>query len=147
MSETISSLQLLGNCWGPERHRRWARWAADEVAARPLDLSLTWPLIVSDRPSWPQWLLPAPASAATTIEEDLAAVRQTSARLVRSTLLRTFGDRPPAGAANFYADPVAGLRAVAAELRKAHDRLTHRTGPGCGPSWRLTSPTGPGSWP
>jgi hypothetical protein len=123
LSETISGLQLLGNRWGSERHRRWARWAAGEVAARPLDLSLTWPLIVSDRPSWPQWLLPAPATAATTIDEDLAAMRQTTAHQVRFSLRRIFGDHPPAAAAEFYADPAGGLHAIAAELRQAHDRL------------------------
>jgi DNA-binding transcriptional ArsR family regulator len=123
LSETISGLQLLGNRWGPGRHRRWARWAAGQVAARPLDLSLTWPLIVSDRPSWPQWLLPAPATAATTIDDDLDAMRQTGAHQVRFSLRRIFGDRPPPRAAEFYADPAAGLRAIAAELRQAHDRL------------------------
>lgn len=123
LSETVTGLQLLGNRWGAERQQRWARWAAGEIAVRPLDLSLTWPLIVSDRPSWPQWLLPAPATAATSIDDDLAALRRTAPDQVRSSLRRTFGDRPPAGVAEFYADPAAGLRAIAAELRQAHDRL------------------------
>lgn len=123
LSETISGLQLLGNRWGPGRHRRWARWAADQVTARPLDLSVTWPLIVNDRPSWPQWLLPAPATAATTIDDDLDAMRQTSAHHVRRSLRRIYGDRPPASVAGFYADPAAALRAIAAELRQAHDQL------------------------
>jgi DNA-binding transcriptional ArsR family regulator len=123
LSETISGLQLLGNRWGSEHQRRWARWAASEVAARPLGLSRTWPLIVRDGPSWPQWLLPAPTTAATTIDEDLAAMRQTTAHQVRVSLRRIFGDHPPAIAAEFYAEPAAGLRAIGAELRQAHDRL------------------------
>jgi DNA-binding transcriptional ArsR family regulator len=123
LSETISGLQLLGNRWGSERHLRWVRWAADEVAARPLDLPRTWPLIVNDRPSWPQFLLPASASAATTIDDALAAMQQTTARQVRLSLRRAFGDRPPASAAELDAHPAAGLRAIAAELRQAHDRL------------------------
>ncbi|HVT69395.1 MAG TPA: transcriptional regulator, partial [Trebonia sp.] len=122
LSETISGLQLLGNRWGSRHQRRWTRWAAGELAARPLDLSLTWPLIVSDRPSWPQWLLPAPATAATTIDDDLAALRHTAAHRVRRSLRLSYGDHPPA-AAGCYADPAAALRAIAAELRRAHDRL------------------------
>jgi DNA-binding transcriptional ArsR family regulator len=123
LSETISGLQLLGNRWGAGHHRRWARWAAGEIAARPLGLSLTWPLIVNDRPSWPQWLLPAPAVAATTIDDDLAALQRTSVDRVRLSLRRIFGDLPPEGFAEFYADPAGGLRAIAVELRQAHDRL------------------------
>jgi DNA-binding transcriptional ArsR family regulator len=123
LSETISGLQLLGKCWGHERHLRWVRWAVGELAARPLDLSRTWPLIVNDRPSWPQFLLPASASAATTIDDALAVMQQTTVRQVRLSLRRVFGDRPPASAVELDAHPAAGLRAIATELRQAHDRL------------------------
>ncbi|GAA3539870.1 DUF5937 family protein [Amycolatopsis ultiminotia] len=125
LSETISGLQILGNGWGQgrQRHLRWVRWAADEVAARPLDLSWTWPLIVHGRTSWPQFLLPAPARAATTIDDALAALQRTTAAQVRRSLRGTFGDRPPAVARKLAADPAAGLRVIAAELRRAHDRL------------------------
>jgi DNA-binding transcriptional ArsR family regulator len=123
LSETISGLQLLGSRWGSGRHVRWVRWAVGEVAARPLDLSRTWPLIVGDGTSWPQFLLPAPASATTTIDDALAVMQQTTARQVRRSLRRVFGDRLPASAAELHADPAAGLRVIAAELRRAHDRL------------------------
>ena len=123
LSETISGLQLLGDRWGRGRHLRWVSWAVGELAARPLDLSLTWPLIVSDRPSWPQFLLPASANAVTTIDDALAAMQQTTARQVRLSLHRLFGDHPPASATELAADPAAGLRAIAAELRQAHERL------------------------
>lgn len=123
LSETISGLQLLGNCWGHDRHLRWVRWAVGELAARPLDLSRTWPLIVNDRPSWPQFLLPASAHAVTTIDDALAAMQQTSARHVRLSLHRLFGGHPPASATELAADPPEGLRAIATELRQAHDRL------------------------
>ncbi|MFC7720592.1 hypothetical protein [Nonomuraea recticatena] len=42
---------------------------------------------------------------------------------MRASLLRVFGDDPPAAVAELAARPVAGLRAIAAELRAAHDRL------------------------
>ncbi|WP_116201698.1 ArsR/SmtB family transcription factor [Amycolatopsis circi] len=123
LSETVSGLQTLAGCWGPTRHRRWTRWAANELAARPLDLPWTWPLLVTGRASWPQFLLPAPARAANTIDEALAAMLRTTASQVRQSLHGVFGDHLPAPARALAADPAAGLRAIAAELRQAHDRL------------------------
>jgi len=99
------------------------RWASDELAVRPLELSRTWPLIVNDRPSWPQFLVPAPVGAGTTIDDDLAAMRRTTARQVRASLQRVFGDDLPDAAAELAAHPAAGLRAIATELREAHNRL------------------------
>lgn len=93
------------------------------MAGRPLQLSRTWPLIVNNRSSWPEFLLPAPAGVRTTIDDDLAAMRRTTAREVRASLRRVFGDDLPDGAAELAARPAAGLRAIAAELREAHDRL------------------------
>jgi hypothetical protein len=123
LSETVSGLQQLGGIGRQEINLRWMRWASDELAARPLGLSRSWPLIVNDRPSWPQFLVPAPVGAQTTIEEDLAAMRRTTARQVRASLQRVFGDDLPDGAAELVAHPAAGLRAIATELRQAHDRL------------------------
>ncbi|WP_409181060.1 ArsR/SmtB family transcription factor [Amycolatopsis sp. VS8301801F10] len=123
LSETVSGLQALAGCWGRARHARWTRWAAAELAVRPLDLSWTWPLLVTRRTSWPQFLLPAPARAASTIDEALAALRRTTPSQVRRSLRGVFGADLPAPARALAADPAAGLRAVAAELRQAHDRL------------------------
>jgi DNA-binding transcriptional ArsR family regulator len=123
LSETISGLQQLGGRWRQEINLRWIRWASDELAARPLELSHTWPLIVNDRSSWPEFLVPAPVGAGTTIEDDLAAMRRTTARQVRASLRRVFGDDLPDRAAELAARPAAGLRAIAGELREAHDRL------------------------
>lgn len=120
LSETISGLQALGHGRGD---RRWVRWATHELAARPLALPCTWPLLVNDRTSWPQFLLPAPTRAATTLDEALDALCRTTDAEVRRSLRGVFGDQPPAAVRAFVADPKAGLRAVAAELREAHDRL------------------------
>jgi Bacterial regulatory protein, arsR family/Family of unknown function (DUF5937) len=120
LSETISGLQKLA--YDPA-DSRWVRWARDELAARPLALPRTWPLIVTDRPSWPQFLLPAPAGPGTTIDDDLAAMRRTRARDVRTSLRRTYGDALPDSAAALAAHPAAGLREIAAELREAYGRL------------------------
>ncbi|WP_033289751.1 winged helix-turn-helix domain-containing protein [Amycolatopsis jejuensis] len=121
LSETISGLQTLART--PHRHLPWVRWARRELAARPLDLAWTWPLIVNDRTSWPQFLLPAPARATTTIDEALEAMRATTPAQVRRSLHGVFGDRLPEAARALAAEPAAGLNAIAAELRQAHDRL------------------------
>lgn len=123
LSETISGLQQIGHRAARESNLRWLRWARDELAARALQLPRTWPLIVNNRDSWPQFLLPAPSGPRTTIDDDLAAMRRTTARQVRASLHRVFGDSLPNSAAELDAHPAAGLRAIAAELRQAHDRL------------------------
>jgi DNA-binding transcriptional ArsR family regulator len=123
LSETVCALQQLGDRGRQESNLRWLRWALDELAVRPLELPRTWPLIVNDRPSWPQFFVPAPAGPGTTIDDDLAAMRRTSARQVRTSLRRVFGDALPDSAVELAAHPAAGLRAIAAELREAHRRL------------------------
>lgn len=121
LAETIGGLLLLGGFGAPEPHLRWLRWARQE--ADGLSLPATWPLLVSDRPSWPEFLLPAPDGVETTIDEDLAALRRTTAGQVRAGLARTFGDDPPPAAARLARRPAAGLRQIAGELRAAYDRL------------------------
>lgn len=123
LSETVSALQQLGHRRRRDGNLRWLRWASDELGARPLDLTHTWPLIVNDRPSWPGFLVPAPIGPDATIEDDLAAVRRTTASQVRTSLRRVFGDELPDGPAQLADRPALGLRAIADELRAAHDRL------------------------
>jgi DNA-binding transcriptional ArsR family regulator len=123
LSETIAGLQLLGFRDRRETTLRWRRWAEDELAARPLALPWSWPLLVNQRSSWPQFLFPAPDGPGTTIDDELAALRRTRARDVRASLRRVFGADLPDSAVALAAGPAAGLRAVAAELRQAHDRL------------------------
>ncbi|MFI5610695.1 metalloregulator ArsR/SmtB family transcription factor [Amycolatopsis sp. NPDC051903] len=123
LSETVAALlQIAGRNRGP-LHLRWLRWASAELAREPLDLPITWPLLTADRPSWPSFLVPAPAQAGSTIDDDLAALRRTTARQVRGSLARLLGDELPPPVAEFAARPAAGLRALAAELRLAFDRL------------------------
>ncbi|KAA2266638.1 helix-turn-helix transcriptional regulator [Solihabitans fulvus] len=123
LSETVACLQQVA---GRDRHAvnlPWLRWAQDELGREPLDLARTWPLIVNDRRSWPEFLVPAPRDQGASIEDDLAAVLRTTARQVRASLRRVFGDDLPDAAAALAARPAAGLRAIVAELRAAHDRL------------------------
>jgi DNA-binding transcriptional ArsR family regulator len=123
LSETVACLQQLSGRDRNATNLRWLRWAEDELTANPFDLSHIWPLIVSPRPNWPEFLVPAPRGAGTSIDDDLDALRRTTARQVRSSLARVFGDNLPPVAAKIAAQPAAGLRAIASELRVAYDRL------------------------
>lgn len=123
LSETVAALQQLAGQDRQPIHRRWLRWAVAELDREPLDLSATWPLLVSDRPGWPEFLVPAPPTAGAGIDDDLAALRRTTADQVRASLRRVFGDALPDAVAALAARPAAGLRTVATELRTAHDRL------------------------
>lgn len=123
LSETVAGLQQLGGVGRPGNAERWVRWTLADLADRPLALPRTWPLLVNDRPSWPQFLLPAPSAADATLDDALAALRRTTSRQVRTSLRRVFGAELPESAAELDARPAAGLRLIAAELRAAHERL------------------------
>ncbi|MEV0894750.1 DUF5937 family protein [Promicromonospora sp. NPDC050262] len=123
LAETISGLQQLARSEPAPRVRGWVRWARGELARGPLRLAATWPLVVSDRPSWPQFLLPAPATTRTSIDDDLDALRQTTPQQVVASLHRVFGNDLPPAARELADAPAAGLALVATELRAAHDRL------------------------
>jgi DNA-binding transcriptional ArsR family regulator len=123
LSETVSCLQQLAGLQRQAANLRWLRWAQDTLAREPLDLPRTWPLAVTDRPSFPEFLVPAPAGAGGSIDADLAALRGTTAKQVRTSLTRVYGDDPPDAVAELAAHPATGLRLIAAELRVAYDRL------------------------
>ncbi|MEU7141616.1 DUF5937 family protein [Nocardia sp. NPDC046473] len=123
LSETVSGLQQLAGHQRRASNLPWLRWAADELAGDPLDLPLTWPLIANVRASWPEFLVPAPVGAESAITDDLAALQRTSAGQVRASLRYVFGETLPGSVASLAVRPAAGLRAIAAELLAAHDRL------------------------
>ncbi|MFD2416316.1 ArsR/SmtB family transcription factor [Amycolatopsis pigmentata] len=123
LSETVSALQQLTGHPRQSVNLRWLRWAEDELGRNPLDIPHTRALIAGDRPSWPSFLIPAPLGAGPSLEDDLTALRRTTARQVRVSLRRVFGDRLPGTVAMLAARPAAGLRALAAELRATYDRL------------------------
>lgn len=123
LAETISGLQQLAAPGPNPRTRWWIRWARERLAHRPLRLGTTWPLLISKRRGWPQFLLPAPATIRTSIDDDLAAMQQTSPQEVTESLRRVFGDDMPPAARDLAAAPAQQLAAIAAELRDAHDSL------------------------
>lgn len=123
LSETVAALQQLAGVDPNPLHLRWLRWATDELAREPLDLTHVGPLLGTDRPNFPQFLVPAPSTTDGGIDADLAAMCRTTPAQVRDSLHRVFPDGLPGTTSSLAARPAAGLRVLAAELRAVHDRL------------------------
>ncbi|OLZ61837.1 transcriptional regulator [Amycolatopsis keratiniphila subsp. nogabecina] len=123
LSETVACLQQLAGIDRNTVNLSWLRWAREELDREPLDLSRTWPLLVTGRLGWPEFLVPAPQDSGDSLEKDLRAMQRTPVHRVRASLDRIFGEKRPPAVAAFADDPESGLRAVAEELRVAHDRL------------------------
>lgn len=121
--ETITALQLLTEPGRQPLQAPWVRWAEEELVARPLSLPLLRQLVVHTRPSWPEFLAPAPPAGGATLADQLAAVRATSAADVRGSLRRVFRDDLPPAAVALADRPDVVLAEVADELCEAHDRL------------------------
>jgi DNA-binding transcriptional ArsR family regulator len=123
LSETVSALQQLAGEQRQAANLPWLRWATDELEREPLVLRHSWPLLATGRSTWPGFLVPAPRTTGSSIVDDLAVVRRTTARQLRTSLHRVFGADLPEPVAELAARPAPGLRAVTEELRAAHDRL------------------------
>jgi hypothetical protein len=121
--ETITALQLLAVPGRQPLHAPWARWAQDQLAARPLEVPLLRQLVVHDRKSWPEFLAPAPPAGGATLADQLLALRATAPPDVRASLRRVFGGDPPPAGIRLAARPDDVLDEVARELREAYDRL------------------------
>ena len=124
LAETLRAVPLLAH---PDRspvNRPWVRWAGEELERRPLRLSRVWPLIVSGRPFWPEFLFPAPVGKSPALGEELARVRATPAEAVRASLRGVFGDGPwPDSATDLFERPREVLAEIADEAAECHARL------------------------
>jgi hypothetical protein len=123
LGETVAALQVLGQARINVHLRPWLRWARREVDRAELSLPTAWPLLVTKRPTWPEFLAPAPHVPEPAIEDELARMRSTRAEQVRASIDRVFGAQPPAAVTAVARHPAASLRAVAAELLAAYDLL------------------------
>ncbi len=122
--ETLRAVPLLAR---PERsplNLPWVRWARAELERRPLRLPLVWPLLVSDRLFWPEFLFPAPVGKSPSLAEELSRVCAAPDEAVRASLRRVFGDGEwPDAATDLFERPQETLAEVAAEVAECHDRL------------------------
>jgi DNA-binding transcriptional ArsR family regulator len=124
LSETTRAILLLAQPSPSAVNQPWVRWARAQLERRPLRMPRTWPLIVNGLPSYPEFLVPAPAVRTPGIDAELARMRATHAEAVRASLRRVFGDHPwPDTATELFERPAESLAEIAAELGECHERL------------------------
>jgi DNA-binding transcriptional ArsR family regulator len=124
LCETLKAVQLLARPDPPPVNRPWIRWARGQLDRRPLRLPRLWPLVVTDLPYWPEFLVPAPAGQSPGFDEELARLCATPEEPVRASLRRVFGDgRWPDSATDLFERPQESFAEIAAELAECHGRL------------------------
>jgi DNA-binding transcriptional ArsR family regulator len=122
--ETIAAIRLLAEPGKSAVNVPWVRWAQPRLAACPPRLTRVWELVINGLPTYPEFLIPAPAARAPALADELARLRATSDDVVRTSLGRVFADVPwPPSAVELYERPTATLAEIAGELAAFHDRL------------------------
>jgi DNA-binding transcriptional ArsR family regulator len=122
--ETLRAVPLLARPGRASVNLPWVRWARAELERRPLRLPRVWPLLVSDRPFWPEFLFPAPTGKSPALAEELARVRATPTEAVHVSLRNVFGEGEwPEAATDLLERPQETLAEIAAEVAECHDRL------------------------
>jgi len=77
LCETLRAVQLLSRPDPALVNRPWVRWARVELERRALRLPRLWPLVVTDLPYWPEFLVPAPTGKSPGFNEELACLYAT----------------------------------------------------------------------
>jgi DNA-binding transcriptional ArsR family regulator len=122
--ETLRAVSLLARPGRAGVNLPWVRWAMAELEHRPLPLPLVWPLLMSDRLWWPEFLFPAPAGKSPALAEELARVCATPTPAVHVSLRNVFGEGEwPQAATDLYERPRETLAEMAGEVAACHDRL------------------------
>jgi DNA-binding transcriptional ArsR family regulator len=122
--ETARAVPLLARPGRASVNLPWVRWALAELERRPLRLPRVWPLLVSDRLWWPEFLFPAPVGKSPTLAEELARVCAAPASAVHVSLRNVFGEGEwPQVATDLFERPEETLAEIAAEVAACHDRL------------------------
>ena len=124
LCETLKAVQLLGRPDPAAVNQPWVRWARAQLERRPLRLPRLWPLVVTDLPYWPEFLVPAPSGRAPGFDEELTRLCATPDEPVRASLRRVFGAGPwPESATDLLERPRESLTEIAAEVSDCYDRL------------------------
>jgi len=124
LCETIRAIQLLAAPQPSPVNRPWLDWARHQLDQQPLRVPWLWPLVVNGLPTYPEFLMPAPASQWPLFADELARLAATPAEPVRASLCRVFGEVPwPGSASELYERPRESLREIATELAECHERL------------------------
>jgi DNA-binding transcriptional ArsR family regulator len=126
LSETVLAVLLLGNPGWSTVNLPWVHWARAELGKRALRLPTLWPLIVNGRPSWPEWLAPAPVTRSPALADELAVVRATTPARIAMSLRIVFGEGDgdwPLSARELTSRPAETLASITGELAEFHRRL------------------------
>jgi DNA-binding transcriptional ArsR family regulator len=124
LCETIRAVQLLAAPQPPSVNRPWLDWARHQLDERTLRVPGLWPLVVNGLPTYPEFLMPAPASQWPLFNDELARVAATAAGPVRASLCRVFGQGSwPDSARELFERPRKALSQITAELAECHERL------------------------
>ena len=124
LCETLKAVRLLARSDPPALNRPWVRWARAQVGRRPLRLPRLWPLIATDLPYYPEFLMPAPPGKSPGFNEELTRLCATPDAMVRESLQRVFGDgRWPESARALFERPRESFAEIATELAECHGRL------------------------
>src|ERR1700757_3296101 len=91
LCETIRAVQLLAAPQPSSVNKPWLDWARHQLDQRPLHVPPLWPLIVNGLPSYPEFLMPAPASQWPLFADELARVAAPAAEPARAGLCRGVG--------------------------------------------------------
>jgi DNA-binding transcriptional ArsR family regulator len=122
--ETVAAIRLLAEPGKSAVNAPWVRWAQPRLAERPPRLTRIWELVINGLPTYPEFLVPAPAVRDPAFADELARLRAASDDAVRASLGRVFAGVPwPPSAVELAERPGPTLAEIAGELAAFHDRL------------------------
>lgn len=120
--ETVTALGVLRHGDDPGSPLRgWVRWARERMSQHPLSTPLAAALAFSDRPTYPEFITPAPGSLWTTIDDELDTLVRTPREAVRASVDRVWQGVEPSHTVLRLRDHSGEvLPALAAELHGAY---------------------------
>jgi len=118
--EVVASLRVLRDPGAHAVHLPWVSRHRAAVLAAP-DLRQLRDLVITPERKLPGFLAPAPHSPVAEPEAEFAAVRETSAAVVRDELATVYGDRLPASLAELRRAPRRTLPMIVDQMRTYWD--------------------------
>ncbi|MEU0548243.1 helix-turn-helix domain-containing protein [Micromonospora sp. NPDC005979] len=120
--EVVTSVQTLKEPRRHAPHLRWVERSQQQLRQQRVSMELLSALVPVPSYYIPDFLTPVPATAAPTIEDELAVLVATTPEEVRADLHRMNRPLAPELGA-MYSDPVGGLNQLANEIRSYWERV------------------------
>ena len=133
LCETLKAVRLLGSSNPAAVNRPWVRWARAQVGQRPLRLPRLWPLIATDLPYWPEFLMPAPPGKSPGFNEELARLCATPDAIGAGEPAAGVRGRPVAGERDGPVRAAAGVVRGDSDRTRRMPRPAHRPALGADP--------------